>query len=64
MAGGELPEWLAGKGDGGSVKNHAIETFPDMIIKELRDVQRRYSDMFKHATDQKAAAADPHAQQS
>lgn len=51
MAGGEIAESLVEKGGGEPFKNHVLETFPDMNIKELRDIQRRYSNAFKHATD-------------
>ena len=53
MAGGEIAEWLAEKGGGEPFKNHVLETFPDMNIKELREIQRRYSNAFKHASDRK-----------
>ncbi len=50
-AGGEIAEWLAEKAGGEPFKNHILETFPEMDMKQLRDLQRRYSNAFKHATD-------------
>lgn len=53
MAGGEIAEWLAEKFTGSAFKNHILETFPSMDIKELREIQRRYANAFKHATNRK-----------
>lgn len=58
MAGGEIAEWLAEKGGGEPFKNHVLETFPDMNMKNLREIQRRYSNAFKHATDRKGQDRD------
>src|SRR5689334_20427365 len=51
MAGGEVSEWLAERAGGEPFKNHVLDTFPDMNIRELREIQRQFSNAFKHATD-------------
>jgi hypothetical protein len=50
MAGGEIAEWLAEKAGGESFKNHILDTFPDLKIKDIRAIQRKYVNAFKHAT--------------
>jgi hypothetical protein len=50
MAGGEVAEWLAEKAGGKPFKNHILHTFPDLNIKGIRTIQRKYVNAFKHAT--------------
>jgi hypothetical protein len=58
QAGAPVLDPTAEKGGGEPFKNHVLETFQDMNIKELREVQRRYSNAFKHATDRKGQDRD------
>jgi hypothetical protein len=50
MAGGEIAEWLAEKSGGEPFKNHILDTFVDLQIKDVRAIQRQYVNAFKHAT--------------
>lgn len=58
MGGGEIAEWLAEKAGAQSFKNHILDTFPDMDIREMRAIQRRKWNAFKHATTQKGEDRD------
>jgi hypothetical protein len=51
MAGGEVAEWLAKQVGGEPFINHILDTFPNLKVKEIRDIQRKFSNAFKHATD-------------
>jgi hypothetical protein len=53
VAGGEVAEWIAEQAGGEPFKNHVLETFPQMDLKDIRDLQRKYSNAFKHATTNK-----------
>ena len=49
-AGGEIAEHLTNKAGAKPFSSHAMATFPDMDIKELRRLQRQFWNAFKHAT--------------
>jgi hypothetical protein len=49
MAGGELAERLAEIAGVEPFIKHVRNSFPDMDIKRLRDIQRMFSNAFKHA---------------
>jgi hypothetical protein len=52
LAGGgcELIEYYAQKAGGEPFSSHALATFPDLDVRELRRLQRQYWNAFKHAT--------------
>lgn len=58
MAGGEIAEWLAEKADGAPFRNLILETLPDMKIGKLRQIQRQYSNAFKHASSRDGMERD------
>lgn len=58
VAGGEVAERVAEQAGGEPFKNHVLETFPTMKLQEVRDLQRQYSNAFKHATDRKGQDRD------
>lgn len=49
MAGGEIAERLAEKAGAETLISHIRATFPDMEEKDLRNIQRKYYNAFKHA---------------
>jgi hypothetical protein len=49
-AGGEIAEHLTRKVGGQPFVSHALETFPDLEIAELRRLQNQFWNAFKHAT--------------
>ena len=51
MAGGEIAEWLAEQAGGEPFKNHILDTFPNLKIKDIRDAQRKFVNAFKYATE-------------
>jgi hypothetical protein len=57
-AGGEIAEHLARKAGKPSFSLHALETFPDLTIKELKILRNQYWNAFKHATDLKGLERD------
>ena len=50
MAGGEIAERLAEKIGAESFMSHIRATFADMKVEDLRRIQRKYYNAFKHAT--------------
>ncbi|MCC8982641.1 hypothetical protein [Bradyrhizobium acaciae] len=54
LAGGgcELIEYYAKKAGAQPFTSHAIKTFPEMKIQEIRKLQRQFWNAFKHATQQ------------
>jgi hypothetical protein len=54
LAGGgcELIEYYAKKAGAQPFTSHALKTFPQMQIQEVRKLQRQYWNAFKHATHQ------------
>jgi hypothetical protein len=51
MAGGEIAERLAKTAGVEPFINHVLDTFPDISMQDARNIQRKYSNAFKHATD-------------
>ncbi len=49
-AGGEVAEYLTRKAGAQPFAEHALATFPDAKIREIRDLQHQFSNAFKHAT--------------
>src|SRR5580658_530315 len=49
-AGGEVAEYLTRKAGVQPFADHALITFPDAKMKEIRDLQHQFSNAFKHAT--------------
>ena len=49
-AGDEIAEHLTHKAGAKPFSSHAMATFPDLDIKELRRLQRQFWNAFKHAT--------------
>jgi hypothetical protein len=49
-AGCEIAEHLTRKAGAKPFSTHALATFPDLSIKEIRRLQNQYSNAFKHAT--------------
>lgn len=58
MGGGEVAEFLAEAAGGKPFKNHILDTFPDMNIRDIRVLQRKSWNAFKHATTQKGIDRD------
>lgn len=58
MGGGEIAEWLAEKAGAQPFKNHILETFPDLKMRDIRAVQRKNWNAFKHATTMNGADRD------
>ncbi|MCK1589111.1 hypothetical protein ACVWZV_000121 [Bradyrhizobium sp. GM5.1] len=54
LAGGgcELIEYYAKKAGGEPFTSHVLKTFPDMDIRQVRILQRKFWNAFKHATHQ------------
>ena len=54
LAGGgcELIEYYANKAGGEPFTSHVLKTFPDMDIRQVRILQRKFWNAFKHATHQ------------
>src|SRR6266404_1994636 len=50
MAGGEIAEQLASNAGAEPFVSHVLRTFPDIDLKEIRTLQRKFSNAFKHAT--------------
>jgi hypothetical protein len=50
MAGGEIAEQLASNAGAEPFVSHVLRTFPDIDLKEIRSLQRKFSNAFKHAT--------------
>jgi len=53
MAGGEIAEWLAKKAGAEPFIGHIQRTFPGMTESEIRRIQRKFSNAFKHALTKK-----------
>jgi hypothetical protein len=49
-AGGEVAEHLTHKAGAKPFSSHALATFPDLEIKDIRRLQRQFWNAFKHAT--------------
>ena len=49
-SGGEIAEHLTHKAGAKPFFSHALATFPDLDVKELRRLQRKFWNAFKHAT--------------
>lgn len=49
-AGGEIAEHLTRKAGAEPFVGHAMATFPEMNIREIRRLQNQFSNSFKHAT--------------
>lgn len=49
-AGGEIAEHLTHKAGAKPFSSHALATFPDLEVKDIRGLQRQFSNAFKHAT--------------
>jgi hypothetical protein len=49
MAGGEVAEGLARNAGVEPFVSHVLKTFPDMDMPKIRNIQRKYSNAFKHA---------------
>jgi hypothetical protein len=50
MAGGEIAEQLASNAGAEPFVSHVLRTFPDIDLKEIKNLQRKFSNAFKHAT--------------
>jgi hypothetical protein len=57
LGGGEIAEWLAEKAGAQPFKNHIFETFPALKMRDIRAVQRKNWNAFKHATTMTAPTA-------
>src|ERR1700675_97063 len=58
MGGGEIAEWLAEKSGAQPFKTHILDTFPDLRMQDIRAVQRKNWNAFKHATTLNGADRD------
>lgn len=59
-AGSEVAEHLTRKSGAQPFSSHALATFPDLDISEIRRLQNQYWNAFKHATTQSGKERDDH----